>query len=134
MIVMVFAATHSELAKVQQSCVLDPTEHRLAAVEIEAQDPLALVSFDATLTGDDEEQIRAVVLGNPVAILDGGEQLVFAVRPEVVEALRGASGVTSSRVAARWAAAGGRGQILADLIALVSQAGDQRGLYSWLSL
>lgn len=134
MIVMVFAATDAELAVLQRSQVFDPTQYELPTVEVDVRNPMDLVSFDAALTGEDEEEIQSDVLSEPIAIVDGGEQLVFAIRPAVIDVLRGEPGAARNEVAARWAATGGRGEILADLVALVRQAGDQRRLFCWLSV
>lgn len=65
--------------------------------------PLALATLDSAVTGDAVAAVMEAVLGRPLEVIDDGEQLLFAARPELAEALRAGGPDLLERAGAEWA-------------------------------
>jgi hypothetical protein len=142
-IVMMFAAGPDELADVRVAGVFAPASHGLPAVDLSAISPVALVSLDSAITGDPVDGLSNAVLGNPLEVVDDGEQLLFAVRPELTAALAALDGAGVKRAAQTWAATEEMvldrwtpercRAAIAALAELAVRATPGAGLYTWLS-
>lgn len=143
MITSYFAASDEQLAQLRSSGRLNPATAGLPSVDAGGLSPYALVTLDAAVTGAEADAIRDDVLGQPLEVVDDGEQLLWAVRPELREALADLAEPQLEEAAAQWAdteemsldgfEASACALLLGNLARLARQAkADGLGLYVWL--
>ena len=143
MIVTCFAAGEDQVRELRTSGRLDPAAAGFPRVDVGGLSPYALVTLDAAVTGDDADAIEDDVIGRPLEVVDDGEQLLWAVRSELAEALADLAGPALEAAARQWAEteemsadgvdASTCEDLLGDLVLLARQARSEGlGLYTWL--
>lgn len=103
MITTMFGADDAQLDALRSSGQFDPTAHGLASVDLGGVSPVALVTLDSAITGAPYSVVFDAVPGQPLEVVDEGEQLLFAVRPELKTALRSGGSDLIRRVGRDWA-------------------------------
>lgn len=98
-----FGANESQLQELRSSGEIDPVDRGLITMELGGISPIALATLDSAITGDAADQVLDTVLGSPLEVVDEGEQLLFATRPELGDALRSGDRELATRAGITWA-------------------------------
>lgn len=101
--VTMFGADDFQLQALRSSGAINPALHGLPSVDMGSISPVALATLDSAVTGEALAVVMEAVLGQPLEVIDDGEQLLFAVRPQLTEALRAGGPELPERAGAAWA-------------------------------